>query len=68
MSCHAGSIGRGVANGPDLLRALFAYVDGVIGDEPVLTVDPAVAIRADRDERDARDARRAEGVTEGVGW
>jgi hypothetical protein len=42
------------------MRAMFARLDAVLGDEPVLTVDPADAIREDRDERDARDAHRAE--------
>ena len=40
-------------------RALFAALDDVVGDGPVLTVDAADAVRAERDAADERDARRA---------
>jgi hypothetical protein len=40
-------------------QALFAELDTVLGDEPVLTVDAAEAVRAERDALDERDARRA---------
>jgi hypothetical protein len=39
--------------------ALFASLDAALGDEPVLTVDAAEAIRAERDALDGRDAHRA---------
>ncbi|RCW43645.1 hypothetical protein DFQ14_106123 [Halopolyspora algeriensis] len=41
-------------------QALFRRLDDVLGDEPVLTADPADAVRAGRDEREARDNTRAE--------
>ncbi len=52
------------------MRAIFARLDAVLGDEPVLTVDPADAIREDRAERDARDARDARdtGRAEDYAW
>jgi hypothetical protein len=40
-------------------QTLFAQLDAVLGDEPVLTVDAAQAVRAERDVLDERDARRA---------
>lgn len=41
-------------------QEMFDQLDAALGDEPLLDIDPAEAVRADRDERDARDAVRAE--------
>lgn len=38
-------------------QALFHQLDAVLGEAPILTADPADAVRADRD---ARDAERSE--------
>ncbi|MGW5642375.1 FitA-like ribbon-helix-helix domain-containing protein [Saccharopolyspora sp. NPDC003752] len=43
------------------MRNMFAQLDAVLGDEPMLTEDAAEAVRELRDEQDARDADRAEG-------
>ena len=40
--------------------ALFASLDAVLGDEPVLVDDAADAVRAERDALDERDIRRAD--------
>lgn len=42
------------------LRSLFARLDSALEDEPVLTTDPADAVRADRDASDHRDGERAD--------
>jgi hypothetical protein len=40
-------------------QAVFAALDAVLGDDPVITVDAADAVRAERDALDERDAGRA---------
>ncbi|MBA8826769.1 hypothetical protein FHX42_004148 [Saccharopolyspora lacisalsi] len=42
-------------------RKSLRRLDEVLGGDPVIDVDPAEVIRADRDERDARDEDRANG-------
>lgn len=41
-------------------QEMFDQLDAALRDVPLLDIDPAEAVRADRDERDARDAARAE--------
>lgn len=42
-------------------KAMFDRLDLTLGDKPVIEVDAAEAVRADRDEHDARDEARADG-------